>query len=169
MSDVKIFRQLSKSTGSKVGHTEKKACPNVDVQHWGQRLSLPVTSTIRHDSPHIQLCRIAQYRDSQNGIISQSHLRPEKGDIPDMPIQYSWYEPYELAVLETDWENKIENRIDAAESAIRERQRILSLDHEGTPEEQQSLLDTLNGLKSLREDVARWERNTAQAARGGLD
>lgn len=86
-----------------------------------------------------------------------------------MPTQYSWYEPYELAVLETDWENKIENRIEAAESAIRERQRILSLDHEGTPEEQQSLLDTLNGLKSLREDVARWERNTAQAARGGLD
>jgi hypothetical protein len=86
-----------------------------------------------------------------------------------MVTRYSWYEPYELAVLETDWENKIENRIDAAESAIRERKRILSLDHGGTPEEQQSLLDALNGLKSLRQDVARWERNTAQAARGGLD
>jgi hypothetical protein len=86
-----------------------------------------------------------------------------------MATPYSWYEPYELAVLETDWENKIKSRIEAAESAIHERQRILSLDHGGTPEEQQSLLDTLNGLKSLRQDVARWERNTAQAARGGLD
>ena len=86
-----------------------------------------------------------------------------------MATPYSWYETYRLAVLETDWANKIEKRIDAAESAIHERQRILSLDHGGTPEEQQSLLDTLNGLKSLREDVARWERNAAQAERGGLD
>ena len=86
-----------------------------------------------------------------------------------MATEYSWYEPYKRAVLETDWENKIEKRIDAAESAIRERQRILSLDHGGTPEEQRKLLDALNGLKCIRQDVARWERNTIQAARGGLD
>jgi hypothetical protein len=86
-----------------------------------------------------------------------------------MATQYIWYELYRLAVLETDWENKIEKRIDAAESAMRERQRILSLDHESTPEEQERLSDALNGLKSLRQDVARWERNTAQAARVGLD
>ena len=74
-----------------------------------------------------------------------------------MTAPYTWYEPYTAAILETDWE-KIQERIDAAESAMHERQRALSDDHEGTPAEKQALFVALNGIKCLRRDVARWQQ-----------
>jgi hypothetical protein len=36
------------------------------------------------------------------------------------------------ALLETDW-TKMQERLQAAEAEIRERQRVLSEDHHGTP------------------------------------
>ena len=57
-----------------------------------------------------------------------------------MTTPYNWYEPYTEAVLETDWEN-IQERLDAAESAMHERQRALSQDHGGTPDERQEQAD----------------------------
>lgn len=73
-----------------------------------------------------------------------------------MTTPYNWYKSYTEAVLETDWE-KIQERIDVAESAMYERQRELSRDPEGTPAEKQALFVALSGMKCLRRDVARWQ------------
>lgn len=77
-----------------------------------------------------------------------------------MTTPYNWYKCYREAVLETDWEN-IQEQLDAAESAMQERQRELSQDPEGTPAEKQALFVALNGMKCLRRDVARWQHRHA--------
>jgi hypothetical protein len=64
-----------------------------------------------------------------------------------------WEKSYKEAILETDW-SKIENSIQAAESAISARLHKFSLDHGGTPEENQRLRDALSGLSVLRREVA---------------
>jgi len=66
-----------------------------------------------------------------------------------------WEKLYTGAIFETDW-SKIENLIQAAESAISARLNELSSDHGGTPEENQQLRDALNGLSVLRREVATW-------------
>ena len=48
-------------------------------------------------------------------------------------MTYIWYEAYKTAVLETDW-TKMQERLHSAESAIHERQHLLSMDHGGTAE-----------------------------------
>ena len=73
-----------------------------------------------------------------------------------MTTECSWHESYKAAVLETDW-TKIRERIQAAESAIHERQRVLALDHQGTPEERHAIATALNGLIGLRGHVAEWQ------------
>ena len=73
-----------------------------------------------------------------------------------MTIPYSWHESYKAALLETDW-TKMQERLEAAESEIRKRQYVLSMDHGGTPEERQAIADALNGMKSLRTEVAEWQ------------
>jgi hypothetical protein len=72
-----------------------------------------------------------------------------------MITPYIWHEAYRTAVLETDWIH-MPKRIQAAESAIHERQRVLSLDHGGTPAERQAIEDALNGLKVVRRESADW-------------
>jgi hypothetical protein len=72
-----------------------------------------------------------------------------------MTTAYSWHESYKAAVLETDWA-KLRERIKAAEAELHERQRLLSLDHGGTPEERRAIAAALSGLKGLRNDVAVW-------------
>jgi hypothetical protein len=69
-----------------------------------------------------------------------------------------WHELYEAAVLETDW-SKMEERIQAAESAIKDRLHEFSLNHGGTREENQAIVDTLNRLNVLRVDVASWRKS----------
>jgi hypothetical protein len=69
-----------------------------------------------------------------------------------------WHELYEAAVLETDW-SKMEKRIQAAESAIKDRLHEFSLNHGGTREENQAIVDTLNRLNVLRADVASWRKS----------
>jgi hypothetical protein len=71
---------------------------------------------------------------------------------------FTWYELYETAILETDW-NKIEERIHEAESAILKRQREFSSDHGGSQEENEAIQAALNSLRGLREDVASWRNN----------
>ena len=56
-----------------------------------------------------------------------------------------WKELYQAAILETDW-SKIEGRIQAADSAISTRLHEFSLNHGGTPEENQAIRDALNAL-----------------------
>ena len=49
-----------------------------------------------------------------------------------MTTTSKWYEIYKVALLETDW-SKMEERIQAAEAAIRERKLEFDLDHGGNP------------------------------------
>jgi hypothetical protein len=69
-----------------------------------------------------------------------------------------WHKAYTAAVLETDW-TKMEGRIVAAESAIREREQEFSLNHGGTPEERQAMADAVSGLRTLRNDVIAWSHS----------
>jgi hypothetical protein len=62
---------------------------------------------------------------------------------------------YQTAILETDW-SKIEERIEAVDSAISARLHAFSLNHGGTQEENQRIQDALHGLSVLRREVAEW-------------
>jgi len=76
----------------------------------------------------------------------------------DIKMKYGWQELYATAVLETDW-TKIERKIQAAENVIGARLHDFSLNHGGTPEENQAIVDALHGLDNLRKDVAAWQMN----------
>ena len=58
--------------------------------------------------------------------------------------------------LETDW-SKIEGYIQAAENGMRARLHEFSMNHGGTPEENQAIEDSLIGLDVLRKEVATWQ------------
>jgi hypothetical protein len=76
----------------------------------------------------------------------------------------AWYESYRAAILETDWA-KMRQLIEAAELEIHERQRVLSLDHGGTPEERQAIADALHGITHLKTEASEWQkRQTSQSA-----
>jgi len=66
-----------------------------------------------------------------------------------------WEGLYNAAVLETDW-SRIEERIETAEAAIKERFQALSLDQSGTPENE-AIAAAISGLQALRRDVAAWK------------
>jgi hypothetical protein len=74
----------------------------------------------------------------------------------DIQAKHSWQELYATALLETDW-SKIEEHIQVAENGIKARLHEFSLNHGGTPEENQAIVDALNGLNVLRKEVAAWK------------
>ena len=80
----------------------------------------------------------------------------------DIKTKYGWQEIYATALLETDW-SKIEEKIQAAEDGIRVRLHEFSLNHGGTPEENQAIEDALHGLDILRKEVAAWQDRSGQA------
>jgi hypothetical protein len=67
-----------------------------------------------------------------------------------------WMKLYQAAILETDW-SKTEAHIEAAASAITARLQEFALNHGGTPEENQAIRDAVNGLSTLRREVADWK------------
>jgi hypothetical protein len=71
-----------------------------------------------------------------------------------------WGKLYQAAILETDW-SKIEERIQAADSAISARLQELSTNQSGTPEENHRIEDALSGLRALRRDVVAWRSKAA--------
>jgi hypothetical protein len=71
-----------------------------------------------------------------------------------------WEKLYQAAILETDW-SKIEERIQAADSAISARLQELSINHGGAPEENQRMKDALSGLVALRGEVVTWRSKAA--------
>jgi hypothetical protein len=73
-----------------------------------------------------------------------------------MKTERDWEKLYQAAVLETDW-SRIEEHIQAAESAISHRLHELSLDHGGTPEENRAITIAVMALEILRKDVAAWK------------
>ena len=78
-------------------------------------------------------------------------------------MSYVWYESYRAVVLETDW-TKMHDRIQSAECKINDRQRVLSEDHGGTPQERRAIANALNGMRTLRTEVADWQKRQAPAA-----
>jgi hypothetical protein len=74
--------------------------------------------------------------------------------------QSDWERLYHAAVLETDW-SKTEERVQAADSALKTRLHEFSLNHGGTPEENQAIAHALDGLKVLRKEVAEWHARHA--------
>ena len=74
----------------------------------------------------------------------------------DIQTKYGWQELYAIALLETDW-SKIEEKIQVAENGIRTGLHEFSMNHGGTPEENQAIEDALNGLTVLRKEVAAWQ------------
>ncbi len=75
-------------------------------------------------------------------------------------MTYLWFEAYKTAVLETDW-TKMQERLQSAESAIHQRQYVLSMDHGGTAEERQAISDALHGVRSLLTETADWNNQQA--------
>ena len=73
-------------------------------------------------------------------------------------IEYKWHEVHKAALLETDWK-KMEERINAAETALHARKHEFSMDHGGTPEENQAIEDALHGLNILRKEAAAWQES----------
>lgn len=78
-----------------------------------------------------------------------------------MTDRFDWYESYKDALLETDW-STIHDKILVAESALRERKRVLALDHGGSPEERQAMEDALNGLRILRTQATERQAQTTR-------
>src|SRR5258707_13773140 len=85
-------------------------------------------------------------------------LRWGAGGHMDIKTKYGWQELYATALLETDW-SKIEEKIQVAENGIRARLHELSMNHGGTPEENQAIEDALNGLNGLRKEVVTRQRS----------
>jgi len=77
----------------------------------------------------------------------------------DIKTKYGWQELYAAALLETDWSKIIEEKIQVAENAIRARLHEFSMNHGGTPEENQAIEDALSGLNVLRKEVAAWQES----------
>jgi hypothetical protein len=73
-----------------------------------------------------------------------------------MNTEHGWGKLYKAAVLETDW-SKMEDQIEAAENGIKARLEEFSMNHGGTPEENQAIEDALNGLATLRKEFATWQ------------
>jgi hypothetical protein len=71
----------------------------------------------------------------------------------DIKTKYGWQGLNATALLETD-RSKIEEKIQVAENGIRARLHEFSMNHGGTPEENQAIEDALNGLNGLRKEVA---------------
>jgi len=77
-----------------------------------------------------------------------------------MTATYVWAESYRAAVLETDW-TKMEARIQAAESKMLQRQRILSEPASAESAESMERLaaaQALAGLRTVREEAGTWQR-----------
>jgi len=77
-------------------------------------------------------------------------------------MSYVWYESYKAVALETDWA-KMHDRIQSAECKIHDRQRELSEDHGGTPQERQAIANALNAMCTLRTEVADYQNREATA------
>ena len=61
-------------------------------------------------------------------------------------IEYPWWGPYKFAVLETN-RNKLRDRVNAAEQAIRER---ASLNGQVSSEERTAIEDAMSALRMLK-------------------
>jgi hypothetical protein len=129
-----------------------------------------VLSALRHggiDAPvSFPMCKIDQLHVPGDGsIMTASVLLDNNLSLDGVGMSYVWYESYKAVVLETDW-MKMHDRIQSAECKIHDRQRVLSEDHGGTPQERQAIANALNGMRTLRTEVADWQSRQAARASG---
>jgi hypothetical protein len=112
--------------------------------------------------------KLTSFSVSNNGIISDiAGLWLQKRIVPKgTTMTHVWYEAYKAAILETDW-TKMQQRLKSADSAIQERQRVLAMDHGGTPEERQAIADALDGMRTLHTEAAAWQ-NRQSPPDGGI-
>src|SRR5258708_877977 len=82
------------------------------------------------------------------------------GGTMDIQTKYGWQQLYATALLETDW-SKIDAKIQVAEQGIKTRLHEFSMNHGGTPEENQAIEDALKGLGSLRKEVTAWRERAS--------
>jgi len=75
-----------------------------------------------------------------------------------MDTEYVWQELYIAAVLETDW-SKIEQKIREAGNGMRARLHEFSMNHGGTPEENQEIAKALDRLSILQKKVSGWQES----------
>ena len=69
-----------------------------------------------------------------------------------MRADYVWDEVYKAALLETD-DKELSNRLHTAKAAIDKRLQEMQVDHGGTPEERQAIIDALAALSVLRREL----------------
>ena len=97
--------------------------------------------------------KLSSLRCLRNDNISSTVMSARKGAgiarFPMATAEYSWHEIYKAALFETDW-TKIHERIQTAESAVRERECVLSEDHGGTPEERIALAGCASGSAAFQ-------------------
>jgi len=110
------------------------------------------------------MCRIDQLQLPGDGSIIASVLSDNNLRLDGVTMSYVWYESYKAVVLETDW-TKMYDRIQLAECKIHDRQRVLSEDHGGTPQERLAIANALNGMRTLRTEVADWQSRQAPQAK----
>jgi hypothetical protein len=65
---------------------------------------------------------------------------------------YVWDEEYKAALLETH-DKELANRLHIAKAAIDRRLQEMQMDHGGTPEERQAIIDALTALNVLRREL----------------
>jgi hypothetical protein len=94
----------------------------------------------------LMFCLRTSFREIFSWEVQHGHVNTE----------YDWQQLYHAAVLEADW-TKIEDRIWEAESGIRARLYELSMDQGTTAEENESIVEALNGLTVLRKAVLAWQ------------
>jgi hypothetical protein len=75
-----------------------------------------------------------------------------------MDTEYVWQPLYRAAVLETDW-SKIEQKIREAGNGMRARLHEFSMNHGGTPEENQAIAKALDRLSILQKEVSAWQES----------
>jgi hypothetical protein len=71
-----------------------------------------------------------------------------------MRAAYVWDEPYKAAIVETD-DKKLPDRVREAKGAIDMRLQDMQMDHGGTEEERQALIDALAELNVIRRELER--------------
>ena len=80
-----------------------------------------------------------------------------------MTTKYKWHEVYKAALLETDW-SRMEDRIQAAESALEERKRELDLSNNGIQDEDRAIADAIRSLRVLRTESISWAAQRSKEA-----
>jgi hypothetical protein len=149
----------------RVGRTRKAICLAMAFPSSGNRFPVYSCSLAREYSAEgngpkaqspLPCCLVLSFSLTWNISLGNNLGRQKPHEERQEVTMSDWETLYKEAILETDW-SKIEERIEAADSAISARLDEFSVNHGGTPEENQLIQDALNGLTVLRREVVAWK------------